>query len=474
MLNKLRNFSKGKLATILVAIIIIPFVFWGMGSVFSGGNTNSVAKINNFNISTKDFVDHINKSNINTDIIKENIENNILEELLTELISNSLIDIEIKDLNILISDKILVERIKKSKIFHDEKKQFSRLKYEKYLLENNISATNFEMRLRKKDLKNKLFKYISGGIKSPYFITNKTYKDETKQIELSYLDLNNVYKKKDEFSNIEVETFIKENEEKLKEELIDFSYVKITPQNLVQGTEFNENFFSKIDELENQILNGSNIIEISSSFGLKVKQIKGFVDKNNEELIFNEIYQKRNLEKIQILDKNDYYLLYEIDNIKKILPEKNNFEFIESVKYQLFEQNKYDYNKDLLLKIQNKNFVNYDFVKLVDNNNLIKKITINSIKENNFFTSDSIKLLYSLAENNFLLIGDKDNNIYIAKIENVTTNDLSDKNDLSSYNKLASNKIRNNLYSSYDLLMNVKYKININQNTLERLKNHFR
>ena len=474
MLNKLRNFSKGKLATILVAIIIIPFVFWGMGSVFSGGNTNSVAKINNFNISTKDFVDHINKSNINTDIIKENIENNILEELLTELISNSLIDIEIKDLNILISDKILVERIKKSKIFHDEKKQFSRLKYEKYLLENNISATNFEIRLRKKDLKNKLFKYISGGIKSPYFITNKTYKDETKQIELSYLDLNNVYKKKDEFSNIEVETFIKENEEKLKKELIDFSYVKITPQNLVQGTEFNENFFSKIDELENQILNGSNIIEISSSFGLKVKQIKGFVDKNNEELIFNEIYQKRNQEKIQILDKNDYYLLYEINNIKKVLPEKNNVEFIESVKFQLFEQNKYDYNKDLLLKIQNKNFNNYDFVKLVDNNNLIKKITINSIKENNFFTSDSIKLLYSLAENNFLLIGDKDNNIYIAKIENVTTNDLSDKDDLSSYNKLTSNKIRNNLYSSYDLLMNVKYKININQNTLERLKNHFR
>ena len=474
MLNKLRNFSKGKLATILVAIIIIPFVFWGMGSVFSGGNTNSVAKINNFNISTKDFVDHINKSNINTDIIKENIENNILEELLTELISNSLIDIEIKDLNMLISDKILVERIKKSKIFHDEKKQFSRLKYEKYLLENNISAINFEIRLRKKDLKNKLFKYIGGGIKSPYFITNKTYKDETKQIELSYLDLNNVYKKKDEFSNIEVETFIKENEEKLKKELIDFSYVKITPQNLVQGTEFNENFFSKIDELENQILNGSNIIEISSSFGLKVKQIKGFVDKNNEELIFNEIYQKRNQEKIQILDKNDYYLLYEIDNIKKVLPEKNNVEFIESVKFQLFEQNKYDYNKDLLLKIQNKNFVNYDFVKLVDNNNLIKKITINSINENNFFTSDSIKLLYSLAENNFLLIGDKDNNIYIAKIENVTTNDLSDKNDLSSYNKLASNKIRNDLYSSYDLLMNVKYKININQNTLERLKNHFR
>ena len=143
MLNKLRDFSKGKLATILVAIIIIPFVFWGMGSVFSGGNTNSVAKINNFNISTKNFVDHINKSTLNTDIIKENIENNILEELLTGLISKSLIDIEIEHLNILISDKSLAERIKKSKSFHDEKNLFSRLKYEKYLLENNISAAEF-------------------------------------------------------------------------------------------------------------------------------------------------------------------------------------------------------------------------------------------------------------------------------------------------------------------------------------------
>ena len=36
MLGKLRNFSKSKLAIILVAIIIVPFVFWGIGSVFSG------------------------------------------------------------------------------------------------------------------------------------------------------------------------------------------------------------------------------------------------------------------------------------------------------------------------------------------------------------------------------------------------------------------------------------------------------
>ena len=55
MISKLRGFSNSKLAGVLVGIIIIPFVFWGMGSVFSGGNTNSIAKINSYNVSTKDY-----------------------------------------------------------------------------------------------------------------------------------------------------------------------------------------------------------------------------------------------------------------------------------------------------------------------------------------------------------------------------------------------------------------------------------
>ena len=473
MLNKLRNFSKGKLATILVAIIIIPFVFWGMGSVFSGGNTNSVAKINNFNISTKDFVDHINKSKLNTDIIKENINNNILEEFLTELVSNSLIDIEIKDLNILISDKNLAERIKKNKSFHDEKNKFSRLKYEKFLLENNIPATEFEIRLRKSELKKELFTYISGGIKSPYFIANKTFKDNAKKIDLSYINLNHVYKKKGEFSNIEIDTFIKDNEEKLKIELIDFSYTKITPLNLVQETEFSENFFSNIDEIENQVLNDTKIKEIATNFGLKISEVNNFDDRNNNDLLFKQIYVKRNQDKIQIIDKNDFYLLYEINSIKKVLPERNDVKFIESVKNSLFEKNKYEYNKNLLLKIQNQNFDNYDFIRLVDNKDLIKETKINSLNDNNLFTSDSIKLLYSLSKNNFLLIGDKDKNIYLAKIEKILSNDLSDKNDLSNYTIKANIQIKNDLYSSYDYLINDKYKITINQNTLERIKNYF-
>ena len=77
MLNNIRNFSKTWFAKIILVIIVIPFVFWGMGGVFSGGNTNNIAKINNQSISTQDFMDHLNSSGITLDIIKDNINNKL-------------------------------------------------------------------------------------------------------------------------------------------------------------------------------------------------------------------------------------------------------------------------------------------------------------------------------------------------------------------------------------------------------------
>ena len=161
MLNKFRNFSTSKLAGVFVFIIAIPFVFWGMGGVFSSGNTNNIAKINNYNVSVKDFIEYINEERISNEYIQENINNNVLEELLTELISVRLVDLEVKNLNIIISEKNLAVMIKNSKNFQDEKKNFSRIKYEKFLLENNLTAVSFENKFKKNILKKELFTYIS-------------------------------------------------------------------------------------------------------------------------------------------------------------------------------------------------------------------------------------------------------------------------------------------------------------------------
>ena len=193
MLKNLRGFSNTKLAGVLIAIIIVPFVFWGMGSVFSGGNTNNLAKINNKPISTQDFIEHVNQSRINIEYVKKNLENNVIEEILTGLVSNRLLEMEIDDLDASISENALANKIKKDKKFSDENNEFSRLKYEKFLLENNITAPYYEIRFKDQELKKNLFDYVSGGIKSPYFLKNKIYSIETKELEIEYFDLNVAY-----------------------------------------------------------------------------------------------------------------------------------------------------------------------------------------------------------------------------------------------------------------------------------------
>ena len=102
MIRSFRNFAKTKYAGLLVFIMIIPFVFWGMGSMFSSGNTNTIAKINKTNISTEDFIDHLNNSGIPQSTIRDNLKNNIIEELLSNLISTSLLNLEIENYNLII------------------------------------------------------------------------------------------------------------------------------------------------------------------------------------------------------------------------------------------------------------------------------------------------------------------------------------------------------------------------------------
>jgi peptidyl-prolyl cis-trans isomerase D len=473
MLNKIRNFSKTILAKVLLVIIIIPFVFWGMGGVFNSGNTNNIAKINNHNISTQNFVNYINNSTINPDTIRENIDKNIIEDLLNSLISENLIQMEIDEFGISISEEALVEKIKTNKNFIDEQKNFSRLKYEKFLLTKNLSAPIFEDQLKNNELRKKLFNYIGGGIKSPIFLTNKIYKNETSKIKLSYINLENNYKKKDNFSEKEIKSFVIENSESLKVEFIDFFYIKINPKNLTGEENFNETFFKKIDEIENKISNGENLGKLSKDLQIKPTEIKKYIPKNKSDSIKNKIYAKRNDQPIQLIEESDFYLLYEIKNKYKILPSLSEPEFAENVKAILYEKNKFSFNKDLLSKINDKKFNQINFDELAVNK--IKLIELDSIKDNSFFTLDSVKILYTLPINSFTLLNNNKNDIFIAKIENIITKNIDENSDeFFNYNFMSNTNIKKNIYYSHDNFLNTKYKISINEKTMDRVKNFFR
>ena len=472
MLGKLRDFSRSKLAGVLIAIIIIPFVFWGMGSVFSGGNANNVAKIDNKNISTQDFIEYVNSSRINPDDLRNNLDKNILEEILSQIISLQLLKMEIEDASLIISDQILFNKIIKDKKFQENNK-FSRIKYEKFLLENNSSAVEYEAKLKDSELQADLFQYISGGVISPKFYTKNKYLEETKKINVKYINLEKLYKS--EFTKDEIEKYINDNIEELKTDYITFSYTEISPKTLIDGDEFNKSFFNELDNLENDILNGLNIKELKLKYNLDIKEEVKYSDLEKNKIYFSEIYKNRNGEKIQIIEYDEFYLLYEINKIEKLLPQTGNKEFRDKVVEKLKNLEKFNYNKEILQKIESKNFFDSDFIKIAKNEENISSAQINSIDDSSLFNVDSLNLLYTIPENDFLLIVDNNMNVYLTKVIDFEYNNFNEQSEEFNKSSIKSKFILKNYISmTYDDYINSKYDVNIFNNTIERLKNYFK
>ena len=471
MIGSFRNFAKTKFAGLLVFLMIIPFVFWGMGSMFSSGNTNNLAKINRNNISTQEFINYINNSKISQQVIRENLNNNIIEELLSGLISTSLLKQEIKDFDITISENILLKKIKENENFIDEKKVFQRIKYEKFLLENNISAPIFEQRLKERELQKNLFDFIGAGVVSPKFMVNKLFKNENRKLKLEFIDLGKFYKKENEFTNENLIEFIEENKDQLKIEYLDFKYLELNPQNLIGVNEFNQSFFDKIDEIEGDILNGLEIDNIARKLNLELKNKNNYKISENSNEIEKKIYEGRN-NKFDIFENGDNYVVYSIENIYERKPDISDPQIKKEIIKLVMQKSKFDYNRKLLENIRDKKFDENEFIKLGGDD--IRSITLNSVKDNKKFDINSVEMLYSLPLKSITLINDEKEKIYLTKIISYEDKNVDQKSEnFKSYINKENSNNRNNILKSYDIFLNDKYKVVLYQKTIERVKNFF-
>ena len=471
MIGSFRNFAKTKFAGLLVFIMIIPFVFWGMGGMFSSGNTNNVAKINKLNISTQDLINHINRSNIPDKTIRENLDKNILEELLSTLISSTLLDLEIEDFNIKITKEILLKKIKADKNFLNENNKFDRLKYEKFLLENNQSAPSFEAGIKGVALQKNLFDYIGAGTTIPTFLVKKLYEEENKNIDLEYINLENFYKKKDEFTEAEIKDFLKKNKDELKVEYIDFDYAILNPKNLIGINEFNQAFFDTIDEIEEKFLNSQDLRFILSNFNIKTIEVRNYRNTSEKNKVEKKIFESRKID-FDIIENDNNYIIYKINNTEERSPDINDPSLKKEVLELITQRNKFDYNRVLFKKINEKKFNENDFK--VMGKDKIKTLTLTSINDNEKFEENTIELLYSLPPGSFTLINDYLNVVYLAKIKNITNESIDLNNNIfKEYTEKQNTITRNNILKSYDLLLNDKYNVVLNQNTIERVKNFF-
>ena len=143
MLTSIGKFSKSFFIKLLVGIIILPFVFWGMGDVFRGGNQNVIATIESKKLSTQEFANYVNRLNLNEQQIENIKKSDLLEKILSEYIGKKVMKLEIERSGIDVSDNSLRNIIKNDKLFFKDNK-FSRTEYEKFLIQSGVNAPQFE------------------------------------------------------------------------------------------------------------------------------------------------------------------------------------------------------------------------------------------------------------------------------------------------------------------------------------------
>ena len=473
MIKTLKNFSGKKLGgLILIVIIVIAFGFGGFGGGFSTNNQNNIAKINKTNVTTQDFMDYLNESGISQQVIRENLDNNIIEELLSGLISTTLIDLEIEDFDLSITELTVLKKIKENKIFLDENNVFQRTKYEKFLLSNNMSAPIFELQLKNRELQKHLFDFIGAGTITPDFLIQKRFEEENKTLNLEYFPMEKLYKQKNNYSDLEIKDFVEENKDQLKREYIDFKYVVLNPKNLIGLDEFSQQFFDEIDKIENKVSQGDTFENILKNIKVNITEVNKYTPTSEKKINEDRIYSKRSSD-LDLIENGENFLLYSITNKYDQGPNLSDKSTKEELKELVYQKGRFDLNRSVLEEIQKKIFDDNKFIKM--SNGDIESISLNSINDKDKFETNSVKILYSLPIDSFTLVKDKENMIYLVKLVNSKKNTFSKTEE--NYLKFVKDQNTNNrksILQSYDQLLNNKYQVQLNQKTIDRVKNYFK
>ncbi|MEC7143490.1 MAG: SurA N-terminal domain-containing protein, partial [Pseudomonadota bacterium] len=397
MLTAIGKFSKSLLIKIFVGIIILPFIFWGMGDVFRGGNQNIIASIDSEKVSTKEFVNYLRRLNLQDEQIKNLSKTNLVEKILSEYIGKKVMALEIERLGITVNDSSLRYIIKNDKTFF-KKDKFSRTEYEKFLLKSGVSAPQFEANIAEQEKRRQFLSSISGGIVIPDFLVKKEFRKENQSKIIRYIDLDKYYSKNKPSEKKKKELYEK-NKNIFVSEFKTIRFAEITPEKISGNKEYNESFFKQLDIIENNILDGQSFDDASKNDNLKVISINKINSKKEDENkkkvtsipddLFKKIYNLKNINAPQIINFNNQYYLVDLEKVEKKIRPYNDIEVQEALNAQLNFTNKIEKNSSILKDISMGAFDKDKLEKFASDNGLmIKEYEINDFKQNEIFSEE--------------------------------------------------------------------------------------
>ena len=484
MATSIGKLSKSFFIKLLVGIIILPFVFWGMGDVFRGGNQNVVATVESEKISTQEFLNYLKQINLNEEQIKNLPKTDLVEQILSQYIGRKVMALEIEKIGVVVNDNALRSIIKNEKLFF-KNGNFSRTKYEKFLIKSGITAPQFEANIVEQEKKRQFLSSLAGGIVIPDTLITQEFKKENQTKLIQYIDLEK-YHLKNKPDEEDVKKLYERNKNIFFVEFKTIQYAAIKPDLVSGSAEYNEAFFKQLDIIENQVLDGKSFDETSEDNNLKIVKINKINAKkedqnknkisNLNDILFNKIYNIKSLNSPEVIILEGKYYLAEITSIEKSNKSFNDPEVQEALNAQLSFKDKIEKNTSIAKDISLGAYDGSNFKKFAEENGLeVKDYKLSSLKQNDIFGEGLVKRIFLTKDNEINLI----TNSTLTKTFLISTikTDYKDldksSNNYEKFEAKARLNLINKIYKSYDDDVNQKYKVELNQKTIDRVKNSF-
>ncbi len=484
MLTSIGKFSKSFFIKFLVGIIILPFVFWGMGDVFRGGNQNIIASIDSKKISTQEFVEYLRRLNLDESQIKSLPKSDLIEKILSEYIGKKVMILEIKKLGITVNDNSLRNIIKNDTLFFKDKK-FSRTEYEKFLIKSGVTAPLFEENISEQEKKRQFLSSLSSGIIIPEILVNKEYRKENQSKTIKYIDLEK-YHSKNKPSDEDKKELYERNKNVFFTEFKSIHYALIDPEKISGSKEYDETFFKKLDGIENNILDGQSFDETVKTYNLESISLKKINAKKEDENkkkvtnlsdeLFKMIYNLKSSSAPEIVNMGNKYYLVEIFNVEKKTRLFNDPEVQEALNAQLNFKKKIENNTSIVKDISMGALSAEQLEKFAVENELeIKSYKIDNLKQNEIFSEGIIKRIFLTKDGQIDLITNNTltKSFLILAIKTEYKDLKKDSNDYEKFEAKARLNLINKIYQAHDNNLNEKYEVELNQKTIDRVKNSF-
>ena len=198
MLDSLRRGATSKVAALIIFIpLIFAFALWGVGPELRRSGVNTLAKVGATEITPDQFqsayqreIDQLSRQ-FGRRLTPEQARMFGLEQnVLSRLVGSAAIDLQAKELGLAVSDQTIADSIRTDPSFLGPDGKFSKLMFEQFLRNNNLSEAGYIQVRRREDVREQLTETIAASSTVPqsYIELVHRHRNEERVIEYVTVD----------------------------------------------------------------------------------------------------------------------------------------------------------------------------------------------------------------------------------------------------------------------------------------------